>query len=135
MELYAWLKALHVASALTFVGGVLATSVFLTAADAESADITGAARVMRRWDQAVTTPAMLLVWGFGFTLALSGNWFGEVWLWAKLVFVIALSGIHGIQSGRLRRLAGGADVDPLRAVPIILASILVIAILAVVKPG
>ncbi len=97
--------------------------------------MTGAARPVWRWDQVVTTPAMLLVWGFGIALAISGHWFAEIWLWAKLIFVIVLSGIHGVQSGRLRRLAGGTAARPLRTAPIILGSILVIAILAVVKPG
>ena len=134
-ELYPWLKALHVASALTFVGGVLAAAVFLAAASEGTAAMTGAARAVWRWDQAVTTPAMLFTWGLGLALAISGNWFAETWLWAKLVFVIVLSGVHGVQSGQLRGLAGGTAVRSLRMTLIILGSTLVIAILAVVKPA
>lgn len=129
-DIYPWLKAFHVAAALTFVGGVLAVSVFLNA----STD-AAAARAVRCWDQAVTTPAMLLVWALGLTLALTGNWFADFWLQAKLVLVIVLSGIHGVQSGRLRRLVGGNAVPALRTNYIVLACIVVIAVLAVVKPG
>ena len=134
-EIYPWLKALHVTSALTFVGGVLAAAVFLAAAGEDAEVMTGAARAVWRWDQVVTTPAMLFTWGLGLALAISGSWFAETWLWAKLAFVIVLSGVHGVQSGQLRGLAGGSAVRSLRMTPIILGSTLVIAILAVVKPA
>lgn len=136
-DLYPWLKALHVAAALGFVGGVLAVSVFLAAtfAEAEGAAVPALARAVRRWDQAVTTPAMLLVWAFGLALAVTGHWLADIWLQAKLVFVVVLSGLHGVQSGRLRRLAGGASVPSLRSAPFVMACVLAIAVLAVVKPG
>lgn len=132
-ELYPWLKALHVASALVFVGGVIGVAVFLTAASADAANAPLAQRI-RRWDQAVTTPAMLLVWAFGLTLALSGGWMSSGWLQAKLVLVVIVSAIHGMQSGRLRRLSGGAASKPLALPPVILGCVIGIAILAVVKP-
>ncbi len=128
------MKALHVASAVVFAGGVLAVSVFLAAAPADLQNSSSFARTVRRWDQAVTTPAMLLVWAFGLTLAITGHWFSGFWLQAKLAFVLVLSGIHGVQSGRLRRLAGGTAVPSLRSSPIVLGCIVVIAVLAVIKP-
>ena len=134
-DVYPWLKALHVAAALAFVGGVLAVSVLLQALPTDGSGSAPVARVVRRWDRAVTTPAMLLVWAFGLALALTGHWFADLWLQAKLVVVVVLSGIHGVQSGRLRRMAGGTVAKPLRSAPIILAGILAIAVLAVVKPG
>ena len=132
-ELYPWLKALHVASALVFVGGVIGVAVFLAAASADFANAPLAQRI-RRWDQAVTTPAMLLVWAFGLTLALSGGWMSGGWLQAKLVLVVIVSAIHGMQSGRLRRLSGGSATKPLALPPFILGCVIGIAILAVVKP-
>lgn len=134
-ELYPWLKALHVASAIAFVGGVLSVSVFLAAATGSGTDSSPVARAVRRWDQAVTSPAMLLVWTLGLVMAVNAGWFASTWLQAKLLFVLALSGIHGVQSGRLRRLAGGAAVSGARFGPLILGSVLAVAILAVVKPG
>lgn len=137
-EVYPWLKALHVAAALTFVGGVLAVSVLLAALPADPATASLFARPfaqgVRRWDQAVTTSAMLLVWTLGLILATSGHWFTDTWLQIKFAFVLVLSGLHGVQSGRLRRLAAGSAVRPLRTAPIVLACVAVIALMAVAKP-
>jgi uncharacterized membrane protein len=133
-EFYPWLKALHVASAVVFAGGVLAVSVFLAAVPANAESSSSIARAVRRWDQTVATPAMLLVWTFGLALAIAGHWFSEAWLQAKLAVVLALSGVHGVQSGQLRRLACGDDVRSSRSPSMILVCIIVIAGLAVVKP-
>ena len=132
-DLYAWLKALHVAAAITFVAGVLGAAVFLAAAQPGH---TGTAWAVHRWDRRATTPAMLLVWTFGLTLALMGGWFHSGWLIAKLAPVVALSGLHGVQSAKLRRLASGvAAATPSRMVaPLVVGSIIAIVILAVVKP-
>ena len=133
VEFYPWFKALHVAAALIFTGGVLAVAIFLAAVPAADAGASSA-RGIRRWDQAVTTPAMLLVWAFGLTLAMTGHWFADGWLQAKLAFVLALSGLHGVQSGRLRRLAGGRAIAPFQAAPFAIGCAVAIALLAVAKP-
>ena len=133
-ELYPWLKALHVAAALAFVGGVLAVSVFLAAVPLGATSATPIARGVRRWDQVVTTPAMLLVWALGLTLATMGHAFADGWLQAKLLFVLILSGLHGVQSGRLRRLAGGTSLAPSRNPPLVIGCAVIIAVLAVAKP-
>ncbi len=130
---YAWVKALHVAAAITFVAGVLSVALFLAVPPPGHAET---ARALHRWDRKVTTPAILLVWALGLTLALMGGWFPDGWLVAKLVFVVALSGVHGMQSAKLRRLAGGAAVTalPRLIAPFVVGSVVAIAILAVVKP-
>ena len=129
-DIYPWLKALHVAAALIFVGGVLSVSVFLHA----SKD-AAAARTVRHWDQRVTAPAMLLVWALGLALGLTGHWFADLWLQAKLVLVLVLSGIHGVQSGRLRKLAGGKEIAAPRTGWLVLGCVVAIAVLVVIKPG
>ena len=137
-EIYSWLKALHVAAALTFVGGVLGVSVLLAALPADPATVSPFARPfaqgVRRWDRMVTTPAMLLVWTLGLILATSGHWFAEIWLQIKFGLVLVLSGLHGVQSGRLRRLAAGSALPALRTAPVVLACAIVIAVMAVAKP-
>lgn len=133
-EVYPWLKGLHVAAALAFVGGLLAVSVFLAAIDGDSAASATVARGIRRWDQLVTTPALLAVWGLGLALALTGNWMSSGWLQAKLAFVVLLSGLHGVQSGRLRRLAAGTAPASTRLAPLVILCTVAIALLAVVKP-
>ena len=138
-DAHAWLKGLHVASALLFVGGLVAETAFMASlptAEEPTLDQRNAVSAVRAWDQWLTTPAMLLVWGLGLTLALSPEWFSSHWLQVKLVFVLALSALHGVQSGALRRLAGGGGRVRKQTVPtlVILISVVSIAVLAVVKP-
>jgi putative membrane protein len=140
--LYPWLKAAHVAAAIAFVGGLLAGAIALEVVQSDRFPAPASVafiEVARAWDRRVTTPAILLVWALGLTLALQGHWFHSVWLPAKLVFVVALSAWHGVQSGTLRRLAGGAPVGPRRGggfVPFaILVAMLAIVLLAVLKPA
>ena len=132
-DIYPWLKALHVAAAITFVGGALAVSVILAAAIG-SPDIASIARRVRRWDRAVTMPAMLLLWVLGITLVATGQWLTVVWLQVKLPIALLLSGLHGVQSGQLHQLAEGNAIQPMRAAPLIIGCAIVIALLAVAKP-
>lgn len=133
--LYPWIKALHVLAALLFAAGLMATTLFLWSTRAGGSDWQSMAQALRRWDRAVTLPAMLAVWACGLALASSGHWFGQSWLNAKFVLVVVLSGLHGIQSGKLRRKSAGMDPMPAAAtIPVLLACICGIAILAVVKP-
>lgn len=137
--LYLGLKALHVAAAMTFVGGVIGQSLILRllAGRALQPDArVETARLARRFERAITTPAMLTVWVLGLTLASTGGWFAMRWLWAKLVFVLILSALHGLQSGRLRRLAmDGSPAGRSRdLLPVVIVCIAFVAGLAVVKP-
>lgn len=132
---YVWLKALHVASVLIFTGGVFVQAFGVAAgkrAQATTVDLVS------RWDQRVTMPAMLVAWFSGAAVAMSGNWFSNPWLWVKLVVVVGLSAIHGVQAGRLRRLRQGEVPEGVESpflVPITIAVVLaVIAVLAVTKP-
>jgi protoporphyrinogen IX oxidase len=138
--LYPWLKALHVAAAITFVAGVLAALVTLRPLlgdNTTSQEESGTVRSLRAWHREVTTPAMLIVWAFGIVLALQGGWFTALWLQAKLALVVVLSAIHGVQSGALRRLAGGSALrlpglrSSARLTIVLVAGIV---ILAIIKP-
>ena len=136
---YTVLKALHVGAALVFAGGVLATAVLLQAAGRLALAARPVARVALRWSRVVTTPAMLLVWSLGLVLGIEGGWFSERWLQVKLAFVLILSALHGVQSGVLRRWAGGMTPSPATKSPVAallaVACLIVIAGLAVTKVG
>lgn len=127
---YLWLKAVHVAAVLLFIGGLFAQAFALAAAQATAP--------LARWDRLVTVPAMLLVWVTGATIAVEAGWFASPWLWAKLAFVLALTGLHGIQSGKLRRLRGGdlpsSPNSALRVAGFIATAVASIAVLVVAKP-
>ncbi len=73
----------------------------------------------RALQRIILTPAMLIAWALGLHLAatyLIGDWSGGVgealvrvpaWFWAKLVFVLALSGYHGFLISSGKKLARG----------------------------
>lgn len=131
---YPWLKALHVVSAFLFVAGTFTTSMVLAAESANPGSVEPVAGFLARSERWLTTPAMLLVWGFGLTLAVTAGWFSSTWLQVKLVFVVLLSAVHGIQSGQLRGLARNKALRPWTTLPVILVSLLAVVVLAVVKP-
>ena len=138
-QIYPWLKGLHVAAALIFIGGLIAETVFLAVLGQgpdNVADRNRTVRAFRIWDRRLTTPALLVVWSLGLTLALCDGWSTAGWLQLKLIFVVALSALHGIQSGTLRRLSGASATPPAQTlqITVILVSVVAIALLAVAKP-
>ena len=132
---YLWLKAFHIAAVMVWIGGLLVSSAAVTAVQASSTTTFAA---IRRWERRVTSPAMLLVWILGLALAALADWFPSAWLIVKLVIVLALSALHGMLTGTLRRLADGVDHRPpavLRlAAPAVVLAVAAVVLLAVVKP-
>lgn len=133
-EYYIWLKAAHVAAALLFVAGVSATALALAVLSAMPQADRQLVSMILRYDRWITVPAMIAVWLFGIGLALSGGWLGQGWLNVKLGLVVLLSGLHGLQAGRLRKIAAGGSPSVLRSLPLVVLATIGIAILAVAKP-
>jgi putative membrane protein len=139
---YLWLKAFHVAAVIGWIGGMSVSSLFISMLVVSSRPLAaGESRmieIVRAWDRKVTTPAMLLAWALGMTMAVQAGWFSSRWLMVKLVLVFGLSALHGVQSGTLRRMARGANRSPPAfpryAASAILMAIVAIAVLAVIKP-
>ncbi|MGK2740344.1 CopD family protein [Tepidicaulis sp. LMO-SS28] len=139
---YLWLKALHIAAVAIWTGGMLLAAVMTAAAGSAAAGaVVGRSTILtavRRWDRRVTSPAMLLTWALGLTLVLQGGWFPEPWLIVKLALVLLLSGLHGMLSGTLRRLAradGSTSSAMLRYGPIVtVGTVFAIVVFVVIKP-
>jgi uncharacterized membrane protein len=133
--LYPWIKAFHVAADFLFAGGLAATTLFLAVARGNEVGMKSVAQGLRRLDRIITMPAMLFVWILGILLASTGHWFGQAWLNSKIILVIFMSGLHGVQSAKLRRLSEGtsARLDSTR-IPMLVVVLCGIAILAVIKP-
>ncbi len=135
---YLWLKALHVAAIITWVGGMLAMSVASRTLPAAGAERKTAIAALRTWDRRITSPAMGLAWIIGLTLVFMGGWHAAIWFMIKFALVLALSALHGMQGGALRRM----ENDPAMAAPAVLQHgpaisvtiVLLIAILVIVKP-
>ena len=96
---YDLLKALHLVALFVWVGGMVAAALALRYPGA--VDLTA----LKAYDRAVTTPAMILALAVGILLGILGGWFSSVWLGAKILLVLILSGLHGALVGRLRRAA------------------------------
>lgn len=137
MKLYPYLVAAHVTAVAFLIGGMLAQErIAHMVAQRGLKQQVWTFTVLLRLDHQVTTPALLLTWIFGLSLAVWAGWFPSPWLMIKLAFAAALSALHGVQSGRLRRFV--RDGKPAKAIPgtgigIVVAT-LTIAILAFVKP-
>ncbi|MDB5362882.1 MAG: hypothetical protein JWO51_4179 [Rhodospirillales bacterium] len=130
---YQWLKDLHFAAIVLWIGGMIANGVILGGSPARRT-----IEAARRWNLRLVAPAMLLVWAIGITLAVEGGWFAAPWLGIKMVIVLALSALHGVQSGTLRRMVADPARKPaafLRfSAPLTIVAALAIGILAVAKP-
>lgn len=85
----------------------------------------------------VATPAMLASWVLGLALAFHLGLAGNIWLHAKLLLVLLLSGFHGWLIGQARRMRAGRPTREvtfkrLSELPAILTVFIVI--LVAVKP-
>lgn len=141
--IYLLLKALHIIAVTTWIGGLLMQAFLLRTVARQplpllpdERSVIGAAV---RWDRRLAVPAMLLAWTCGLALASQGHWWMAPWLMLKLALVLALSALHGVQAGSLRRMVG----DPVRRPPpwlrhspvLVLCGVTAIVLLVVLKPG
>jgi putative membrane protein len=139
--LYLWLKALHVVAVIAWMAGMLyLPRLFVYHCDAPKGSIQSETfKIMeRRLLKAIINPAMGATWILGLVLAWQGGWFASGWLHAKLALVIAMSGLHGVLSKRLREFAADANTRPARYYRILnevpTALMIGIVILVIVKP-
>ena len=140
---YVWLLAAHILFVIFWVAGLFMLPRYLVYHQEALArsDAADAARWVEREGKLrriILTPALVVVWLLGLTLATVGQHWSEGWLHTKLLVVLALSGYHGWAvgyAGRLgrgeARLAGGT-LRLVNEVPALAA--IVIVVLAVVKP-
>jgi uncharacterized membrane protein len=131
--IYPIIKALHLVAVFLFVGGLLAGALRLASAAPAPA---GTLRNPLQWHRRVTTAAMFGAWTFGLMLAEVGHWFPAPWLIIKLALVLALSALHGVMSGRLRRVEASPATSDDTALPWASMVILLVAgivFLAVLK--
>jgi uncharacterized membrane protein len=138
MDYYSWLKAAHVFVVLVFVGGMVLNGFLLLCLQAGSPQSDRVILAAKRWNGPITGSALTLVWILGLTLAYMGGFFADTWLSIKMVLVLVLSALHGMQSGAFRRMLQnpGQPVSALlrSSAVITIIFIALIAILVIVKP-
>lgn len=138
-----WVKALHVLSIIAWMAALLyLPRLFVYHADAAvGSPQSETFKVMeRRLYRGIMTPAMIASWVFGLWLAFGFGLvdFSQGWMWLKAVFVLALTGMHGLY-GSLRR-AFAEDRNrrshkfyrAINEIPFVMAIVIVIAV--IVKP-
>ena len=134
--LYFILKSLHIISDIVWIGGMLVNAFVI--AMVPPTIRTGVITALRPYDRKVTNVAQGGAWLFGITLAISYSWYTSGWFGFKLLIVVMLSALHGMQSSWLRRMETNPHLDPPAFVrvgmPIVLVSVVAIVLLAVVKP-
>lgn len=143
MDLYLWVKALHVISIIAWMAGMLyLPRLFVYHAEVGKGSVQSETfKVMeRRLYRGITTPAMVASWVFGLWLAFGFGIvdFSQGWMWLKALMVIALSGLHGY-FGRLRRdfaedrnTRSHKFFRAINEIPFVLAMVIVISV--IVKP-
>ena len=140
---YSWFLAAHIIFVVFWMAGLFMLPRYLVyhqealraGRTAEAAEWVDRETKIRR---IITTPAIVVVWVLGLTLATLGQHWQAGWLHAKLLLVLALSGYHGWAVGYARKLARGEMRLPdrtlrmLNEVPALALALIVV--LVVVKP-
>ncbi len=103
--MYEWLKALHVIAVMSWMAGMLyLPRLFVYHCEAEvGSKQSETFKVMeRRLLRAIINPAMIVTWIVGLYLAWAGHWYTAGWFHVKFALVLAMSGLHGFLSARVR---------------------------------
>jgi putative membrane protein len=98
--MYLWIKAIHVISVMAWMAGLLyLPRLFVYHCAAEKGSVQSETfKVMeRRLMRAIMNPAMISSWIFGLILV-SMQAELQLWIYAKIALVLAMSGIHGAMS-------------------------------------
>ncbi len=138
---YAWIKAAHVIFVIFWIAGLfMLPRYYVYHQEAAPGSIEEKKWIdrERKLRNIIITPAMILVWVFGLTLAwIIGAW-NEGWFLVKFGIVLALSAYHGWMVGYGAKLArgerpvSGKALRIMNEVPGIATAVIVI--LAIVKP-
>jgi len=142
---YLWVKAAHVIFVIFWMAGMFMLPRYLVYhQEAEPGSAEAQAWVDRetKLRNIILTPAMILVWVLGISLAVNAGLFSGVgglgWLHAKLALVVILSGYHGWAVGYAKKLAAGKptltgkQLRMLNEIPAILVAFIVL--LVIVRP-
>jgi len=138
---YVWIKAAHVIFVIFWIAGLFMLPryyIYHQETPVGSVEEKKWLDRERKLRNIIITPAMILVWIFGLSLAyITGAW-TEGWFHAKIALVIGLSAYHGFMIGYGKKLARGERPSSGKAlrimneVPGIATAIIVI--LVIVRP-
>jgi putative membrane protein len=138
---YAWIKAGHVIFVVFWIAGMFMLPRYYIYHQESAPGSAEEGRWIdreRKLRNIIITPAMVLVWIFGLTLAWTSGAWSQGWFHAKFALVLGLSAYHGWLIGYGRKLARGERRVSGKALRIMneipgIATV-VIVILVIVKP-
>ena len=139
--LYAWLKAGHIIFVIFWIAGLFMLPryyIYHQEAVPGSPEEQKWIERERKLRNIIISPAMILVWVFGLTLAFLTEAWTQYWFLAKFAIVLALSGYHGWMIGYGKKLAAGdrpvsgKALRMMNEVPGI--AVVIIVVLVVVRP-
>ncbi|MFZ4689450.1 MAG: CopD family protein [Polymorphobacter sp.] len=105
---YLWVKSVHVIFVIFWMAGMFMLPRFLVywhPVAAGSPENRLWAERCNRLKRIILNPGITIVWVLGIALGFHLGW--PLWLWAKLVFVLGLSGFHGWMIGAARKFGAG----------------------------
>lgn len=136
--LYLVLKSIHVAAVIVWMSGMIFAPAALARMQAGGGVTRPQAEALFNVFRILVSPAILIAWLIGLWLAWDAGYFRDGWLHGKLALAFLVSGLHGVVSGQLRKLAAGTIRRPSALVLnmhwIVIVSVALIALLVIVKP-
>jgi putative membrane protein len=139
--LYLWLKAGHVIFVVFWMAGLFMLPRFFVYHQELPENAPENAMWVEREQRLlkiILWPSLILVWVLGMALAVSGGWFTQGWMHAKLAVVMALTAYQVWMADYARNLAfgrrklAGKQLRLVNEVPGVAAAIIII--LVIVKP-
>ena len=115
--LYLVLKSLHIIAMIAWMAGMLyLPRLYVYHADTQPGSPQSETfKVMeRRLLRAIINPAMVATWVFGLVLAYLGGYWLQGWFIAKVVLVLAMSGVHGAFSSWRKDFEADRNIRPAR---------------------
>ena len=138
---YLWVKVVHVLAIISWMAALLYLPrllVYHVGAAPGSAQSETFKVMERRLLRAIATPAMIVAWLSGLTLAYLAGYWTQPWLHLKLTAVVAMSAVHMALARWVRLFAADSNVHSARffrmvnEVPTLL--MIAIVIFVIVKP-
>ncbi|TYC72395.1 protoporphyrinogen oxidase HemJ [Stappia sp. BW2] len=108
MDLFLWIKALHVISIIAWMAGMLYLPrlfVYHAATEVGSEQSETFKIMERRLLKAIINPAMIASWVFGLWLAWELQAWHDGWFHAKFTLVLIMSGVHGHLASCVKKFA------------------------------
>ena len=141
LEYYLWIKALHIIAVIAWMAGMLYLPrlfVYHTQTIRGTTEYERFATMERKLLKIIMSPAMMVTWAMGLTMAWLMDYWSDGWLSAKLLLVVAMTVVDHLYRRWAKKFAAGTNVHSERffrlwnEVPTLL--MIGIVILVVVKP-